>query len=128
MNEKSAAKRIVPVVLVVLTFMHFPAQAASRFGGPDDDSVCDVGDVSQRSARWPVAWDFVNSQCKNGQLLIGSSIESATGGFEIEGLARSFCRIADIQFQVTQGSLAGIATQYGHVRCKIEKLKGSARR
>lgn len=116
-------KKLALAVFATLALLHFPVYSATRLGGADDDSICDVGDVGQRSVKWPVAWEFINSQCKNGQLLIGRSIESSMGGFEIEGLARAFCRAADIQLRITQGSLVGIPTQYGHVRCKIEKLK-----
>jgi len=99
-----------------------PAWAVSRLGGQTDDSVCDAGSTAARSREWPITWDFVKARCKNGQVLLGSSIESATGGFEIEGMAKSFCRIADIQLYTTAGNLAGLPVRFGHVRCKIEKL------
>ena len=110
-------------VLTILTSMGQPqAQAASRFSGVTDDSVCDVGRTDQRTSPNVEAFDFVKSRCKNGQLLTGSS-PVPVGGYEpeIEALAKHYCRIADIDAKRTAGSLAGISVEFAQVRCKIEK-------
>lgn len=100
-----------------------PAGAVARLGGQTDDSVCDVGATQQRNRDWPEVADFIRAKCKNGQLLMGSSVVPA-GGFdsEITVLARGLCRIADIQARRTQGNMAGIVMEYDEVRCKLEKL------
>lgn len=102
------------------------AQAASRFSGSTDDSVCDVGRTDQRTRPNVEAFDFVKSRCKNGQLLTGSGPVPA-GGYEpeIEALAKRYCRIADIEATRTEGSLAGIRVEFSQVRCKIGKHESS---
>jgi hypothetical protein len=69
------------------------------------------------------AGDFIRAQCKNGQILIGSGIVPA-GGFdsEVVRLARTFCRMADIQTRRTQGNMAGLVMEIDEVRCIIGKL------
>ena len=121
-----AGKRTVSVAAFVggcAFLLATAAHAESRLGGETDDSVCDVGATYKRHNTWPVAADFVRARCKNGQLLMGSSIVPA-GGFdsEIKRLTRGFCRIADIQLQRTAGELLGIPTEFEEGRCKIEKL------
>lgn len=100
-----------------------PAGAVSRLGGQTDDSVCDVGSTASRSREWPEAADFIRARCKNGQLLLGSSVVPA-GNFdpEITVLARAFCRIADIQARRTAGSAGPLMMEFEEVRCRIEKL------
>lgn len=100
-----------------------PAGAVARLGGQTDDSVCDVGSTASRSQEWPVAAEFVRAKCKNGQLLMGSSVVPV-GNFdpEIVVLARAFCRIADIQARRTAGSAGPLMMAFEEVRCRIEKL------
>lgn len=100
-----------------------PAGAVSRLGGQTDDSVCDVGSTASRSREWPEAAEFVRAKCRNGQLLLGSSVVPA-GNFdpEITVLARAFCRIADIQARRIAGSAGPLMMEFEEVRCRIEKL------
>lgn len=46
------------------------------------------------------------------------------GGFdsEVVRLARTFCRMADIQTRRTQGNMAGLVMEIDEVRCTIGKL------
>lgn len=100
-----------------------PAGAASLVGGQTDDSVCDLGGAPQNARKLSAAGDFIRAQCKNGQILIGSGIVPA-GGFdsEVVRLARTFCRMADIQTRRTQGNMAGLVMEIDEVRCIIGKL------
>lgn len=100
-----------------------PAGAASLVGGQTDDSVCDLGSASQNARKIYEAGDFIRAQCKNGQVLVGSGIVPA-GGFdsEVVRLARTFCRMADIQTRRTQGNMAGLVMEIDEVRCTIGKL------
>lgn len=100
-----------------------PAGAASLVGGQTDDSVCDLGSAPQNARKLSTAVDFIRTQCKNGQVLVGSGIVPA-GGFdsEVARLARTFCRMADIQIRRTQGSMAGLVMEIDEVRCAIGKL------
>jgi hypothetical protein len=121
---KNATIRAVLVVLAsIAIFTAMPVQAASRLGGQTDDSVCDVGKTWQRVNGVPATGEFVRTSCKNGQLLMGVSVAPA-GDFdsEIVVLARTLCRIADIQTRRNQGDMGGIVMEYDEVRCKIEKL------
>jgi len=100
-----------------------PASAASLVGGQTYDSVCDLGSVPQNARKLSAAGDFIRAQCKNGQVRVGSGIVPA-GGFdsEVVRLARTFCRMADIQIRRTQGNMAGIVMEFDEVRCIIGKL------
>ena len=100
-----------------------PAGAASLVGGQTDDSVCDLGSAPQNARKLSAAGDFIRAQCKNGQVLVGSGIVPA-GGFdsEVVRLARTFCRMADIQIRRTQGNMAGLVMEIDEVRCTIGKL------
>lgn len=100
-----------------------PAGAASLVGGQTDDSVCDLGSATQNARKLSAAGDFIRAQCKNGQVLVGSGIVPA-GGFDsdVVRLARTFCRLADIQTRRTQGNMAGLVMEIDEVRCSIEKL------
>jgi len=100
-----------------------PAGAVARLGGQTDDSVCDVGSTASRSREWPEAAEFVRAKCRNGQLLLGSSVVPA-GNFdpEITVLARAFCRIADIQARRIAGSAGPLMMEFEEVHCRIEKL------
>ncbi len=98
------------------------AGAASLVGGQTDDSVCDLGSAPQNARKLSAAGGFIRAQCKNGQVL-GSGIVPA-GGFdsEVVRLARTFCRLADIQTRRTQGNMSGLVMEIDEVRCSIEKL------
>lgn len=100
-----------------------PAGAASLVGGQTDDSVCDLGRAPENARKLSVAGDFIRAQCKNGQVLVGSSIVPV-GGFysEVVRQARAFCRLADIQTRRTQSNMFGLAMEIDEVRCSIEKL------
>ena len=100
-----------------------PAGAASLVGGQTDDSVCDLGSAPQNARKLSAAGDFIRAQCKNGQVLVGSGIVPA-GRFDAEvvRLARTFCRMADIQTRRTQGNMAGLVMEIDEVRCIIGKL------
>lgn len=73
--------------------------------------------------RFAEAADFIRVQCKNDQVLVESSIVPA-GGFdsEVVRLARTFCRMAEIQIRSTQGNMAGLVMEIDEVRCAIGKL------
>ncbi len=123
-NRPNALQRGLALALAgVLIGTSAPAGAAARLGGQTDDSVCDVGSTASRSREWPEAGDFIRAKCRNGQLLMGSSVVPA-GNFdpEITALARAFCRIADIQARRTQGSAGPLIMAFEEVRCRIEKL------
>ncbi|HQE38872.1 MAG TPA: hypothetical protein PLC55_06245 [Zoogloea sp.] len=100
-----------------------PAGAASLVGGQTDDSVCDLGSAPQNARKLSAAGDFIRAQCKKGQVLGGSGIVPA-GGFDsdVVRLARTFCRLADIQTRRTQGNMSGLVMEIDEVRCSIEKL------
>jgi hypothetical protein len=100
-----------------------PAWAVTRQGGSTDDSVCDVGRTYERSRDSASSWEFVRTQCKNGQLLMGTSVVPVGGGeTEIMGLAKTFCRIADIQSRRFQGSVGPLGMELEEARCRVEKL------
>lgn len=100
-----------------------PSGAASLVGGQTDDSVCDLGSAPHNARKLSAAGDFIRAQCKNGQMLVGSSIVPV-GGFdsEVVRLARTFCRMADIQTRRTQGNMGGLVMEIDEVRCTIGKL------
>lgn len=99
-----------------------PAWAVSRQGGATDDSVCDVGRTYERSRDGVSSWEFVRTQCKNGQLLMGTSVLPVGGGeTEIMGLAKTFCRIADIQSRRFQGNVGPLGMEFEEARCRVEK-------
>lgn len=100
-----------------------PAGAASLVGGQTDDSVCDLGSAGQNARKLPEAGDFVRAQCKNGQVLMGSSIVPV-GGFDsdVVRLARAFCRMSEVQTRRTQGNMGGLVMEIDEVRCTIGKL------
>ncbi len=100
-----------------------PAWAVSRQGGSTDDSVCDVGRTYERSRDGVSSWEFVRTQCRNGQLLMGTSVVPVGAGeTEIMGLAKTFCRIADIQSRRFQGSVGPLGMELEEARCRVEKL------
>jgi hypothetical protein len=100
-----------------------PAWAVSRQGGATDDSVCDVGRTHERSRDGVSSWEFVRTQCKHGQLLMGTSVVPVGGGeTEIMGLAKTFCRIADIQSRRYQGAVGPLGMEFEEARCRVEKL------
>jgi hypothetical protein len=123
MGRKTAIRRGGAVLASLLIGAIEPAGAASLVGGQTDDSVCDLGSASQNARKLSAAGDFIRAQCKNGQMLVGSGIVPA-GGFdsEVVRLARTFCRMADIQTRRTQGNMAGLVMEIDEVRCTIEKL------
>lgn len=103
------------------------ASAASRLGGATDDSVCDVGSTDRRVAGVAAPQAFIKTSCKNGQLLMGTSVVPlGSGDPEILELARAYCRIADIQSTRTQANMAGITMEYEQVRCVLQKLRTEA--
>lgn len=97
--------------------------AVSRQGGATDDSVCDLGRTYERNRDNSWVGDFIKTQCKNGQLLIGSSVVPV-GGFESEimGLSKANCQIADIQARRFQGNAGPMGMEFEEVRCRITKL------
>ena len=100
-----------------------PAWAVSRQGGATDDSVCDVGRTYERSRDGVSSGEFVRTKCKNGQLLMGTSVVPVGAGeTEIMGLAKTFCRIADIQSRRFQGSVGPLGMELEEARCRVEKL------
>jgi hypothetical protein len=100
-----------------------PAWAVTRQGGATDDSVCDVGRTHERSRDGVSSWEFVRTQCKNGQLLMGTSVVPVGGGeTEIMGLAKTFCRIADIQSRRFQGAVGPLGMEFEEARCRVDKL------
>ena len=74
-------------------------------------------------SRFAETADFIRAQCKNDQVLVESSIVPA-GGFdsEVVRLARTFCRLAEIQTRSTQGNMVGLVMEIDEVRCAIGKL------
>jgi hypothetical protein len=84
---------------------------------------CATWAAPQNARKLSAAGDFIRAQCKNGQVLVGSGIVPA-GGFdsEVVRLARTFCRMADIQTRRTQGNMAGLVMEIDEVRCIIGKL------
>ena len=123
MGGKTAIRRGGAVLASLLICAIEPTGAASLVGGQTDDSVCDLGSASQNARKLSAAGDFIRAQCKNGQMLVGSGIVPA-GGFdsEVVRLARTFCRMADIQTRRTQGNMAGLVMEIDEVRCIIGKL------
>lgn len=115
--------------IYLLTMLSGPGvQAAARFGGTTDDSVCDIGATHQRPRPNVEPAEFIQAQCRNGQLLIGNSIVPS-GNFApaVDGLSKRYCKIADIQAWRTQGDLMGLRVDYAHVRCKLDKLDQPAK-
>lgn len=100
---------------------------AARLGGETGDSVCDVGRTQEPGRDGARAGDFIRVQCKNGQMLVGSSVVPA-GGFESEilGLAKRYCRVADIQVRRTHENAGPFLVEFEAVRCRIEKLPKSS--
>jgi hypothetical protein len=110
--------------ITLLTMLSGPrVQAAARFGGTTDDSVCDIGATHQRPRPNVEPAAFIQAQCRNGQLLIGNSIVPS-GNFApaVDGLSKRYCTIADIKAWRTEGDLMGLRVEYAHVRCKLDKL------
>lgn len=101
-----------------------PAGAASLVGGQTDDSVCDLGRAPGNVRELSKAADFIRTQCKNGQVLMGSAIVPAAVAYEsaVVLLARDFCRMSDIQTRRMQGNMAGLVMEIDEVRCTIGKL------
>lgn len=99
--------------------------AAPRLGGVTDDSVCDVGSTEQRREGALAPREFIERQCKNGQLLVGVSVVPAGGMSEplITALARTYCRIADVQVVRSVRDIGGLTMEYEEARCVISKLK-----
>ena len=123
MGRNAAIKRGCGVLASLLICVIEPAGAASLVGGQTDDSVCGLGSAPQNARKLSAAGDFIRAQCKNGQVLVGSGIVPA-GGFDsdVVRLARTFCRLADIQTRRTQGNMSGLVMEIDEVRCSIEKL------
>ena len=100
-----------------------PPGAAPPVGAQTAAAVRGAGSAPQNARKLSAAGDFIRAQCKNGQMLVGSGIVPA-GRFDAEvvRLARTFCRMADIQTRRTQGSMVGLVMEIDEVRCTIEKL------
>lgn len=114
----------VMTVLVGALMASTPAAAVSRLGGGTDDSVCDLGSLEQRRADALGPGEFVKAKCKNGQLLMGKSVVPlGSSQSDIMNLARTYCRIADIQANRIRGDMMGLPMEWDEVRCRIEKLK-----
>ncbi len=63
-------------------------------------------------SRFAEAADFIRAQCKNDQVLVGSSIVPASGfDSEVVRLERTFCRLAEIQTRLTQSNITGLVTE-----------------
>lgn len=123
MGEKTAIRRRCAVLASLLICAIEPAGSASLVGGQTDDSVCDLGRAPQNARKLSAAGDFIRAQCKNGQILIGSSIVPVGGAdSDVVRLARTLCRMADIQTRRTQGNMAGLIMEIDEVRCTIGKL------
>lgn len=123
MGRKTAIRRVGGMLAAVVICAIQPAGAASLLGGQTDNSVCDLGTAPQNSRKIYQASDFIRAQCKNGQVLVGSGIVPAGGSdAEVVRLARSFCRVADIQIRRTQADMGGLIMEIDEVRCTIGKL------
>nr|WP_181392189.1 hypothetical protein [Laribacter hongkongensis] len=122
-NGKTVIRRGTAVLASLLICAMEPTGAASLVGGQTDDSVCDLGRAPLNVRKLSAASDFIRAQCKKGQVLVGTGIVPA-GGFdsEVVRLARTFCRMADIQTQRTQGDMGGLVMEIDEVRCTIGKL------
>ena len=117
---------LLQMLLAAIFALHVAtSQGASREGGLTDESVCDVGDTVRSSSKLKSPFDFVKSECKNGQLLLASGVVPA-GGFTLsksEELAKNLCLIADIELKrTTGGGPTGTLWEIDNVRCKITKL------
>ncbi|MBC7207241.1 MAG: hypothetical protein H5U27_12065 [Methyloversatilis sp.] len=123
MGRKIAIRRGCAVLASLLVCAIEPAGAASLVSGQTDDFVCDLGSAPQNARKLSAAGDFIRAQCKNGQVLIGSGIVPVGGAdSDVVRLARTFCRMADIQTRRTQGNMAGLVMEIDEVRCIIGKL------
>lgn len=121
-------KKII-IVLCIGIFTGFigPTYAASLVDEQTDDSVCDLGHASKNTGKLSSldkGVDFISSKCRNGQVLIGSSIVPASSSDStVITLAKKFCMIADIQTKRTQIVLGGsLPMEIDEVRCTIKKL------
>lgn len=122
-NRAARAKCWAAVFVLATSSFTSPGWAVTRQGGATDDSVCDVGRTYERSRDGVSSWEFVRTQCKNGQLLTGTSVVPIGGGeTEIMGLAKTFCRIADIQSRRFQGNVGPLGMEFEEARCRVEKL------
>lgn len=97
-----------------------PVEAAAREGGRTDDSVCDLGRLYNRSSELPDAYQFVRTQCKNGQVLMAIAVVPA-GNFDSQakGVGYEFCSIAELQLRQFAGP---VSLEFEEVRCVISKL------
>jgi hypothetical protein len=125
-SSQSAWRRCRGGLLAIATAcIAIQSGAVARQGGTTDDSVCDLGRTYERTSTRDNSWigDFIKAKCKNGQLLMGSSVVPA-GGFESEimGLSKANCQIADIQARRFQGNAGPITMEFEEVRCRITKL------
>ena len=111
------------VVVAALAASLAGAQAASRYGGPTDDSVCDVGDMSRRAAGMLSPDAYVKATCRNGQALIGSSVVPlGSAQSDIALLAVKSCVAADIEIRRSSDNVGGVVMEIERVRCRISKL------
>ena len=109
------------IAVAIIGMLAQPAQAASRLGWQSDDSVCELGDILTNSTIKPD--DFIRNHCKNGQLLIGTSVAPFGGRFsDVMQLARNFCSIATIQSSRYDYNASGMAVTIEEIRCPIKKL------
>ena len=99
------------------------APAASRFGTPSDDSVCDVGDAAKRAAGVMSAEAFVKTRCRNGQVLVGTGVVPlGSSPSDIALLAMKSCAAATIESSRSSEVMGGISVDVERVRCPISKL------
>ena len=123
MNRRAAILRWTVAIATTVVECSGPAFAVARLGGETDDSVCDVGRTDQRMTGALGPQNFVATKCRNGQLLMATSVVPA-GGFEpaTTSLGKTFCRIADIQSRRFQENVGPLPMEFEELRCQIAKL------